>query len=140
MTFSRKQKIEKGGIIFEKSIQEHPRNSNAERIENIGDLMPKWSRNPSKIHRKSIQESRSEKRRPTGGKGEPAWRPEMAGRRPRGAPGTPGVTKSHEKRGAEKGVGKKRIFGLIMERQARGGSGTAEGAGGPFLDYRIQEL
>ena len=64
MTFSKNQKFEKLGLFIEKSVQKHPRNSDAEIIENIRNSMPKWSQNPSKIHQKSILKSRSEKERP----------------------------------------------------------------------------
>ena len=64
MTFSKNQKFEKLGLFIEKSVQKHPRNSDAEIIENIRNSMPKWSQNPSKIHQKSILKSRSEKGRP----------------------------------------------------------------------------
>ena len=64
MTFSKNQKFEKLGLFIEKSVQKHPRNNDAEIIENIRNSMPKWSQNPSKIHQKSIQKSRSEKERP----------------------------------------------------------------------------
>ena len=41
MTFSKNPKFEKWGLLIEKSVQKHPRNSDAEIIENIRNSMPK---------------------------------------------------------------------------------------------------
>ena len=41
------QKFEKLGLFIEQSVQKHPRNSDAEFIEHIRKLRPRWSQNPS---------------------------------------------------------------------------------------------
>ena len=52
MIFPKNQKFEKLELFIEESVQKHPRNSDAEIIENIRNSMPKWSQNPLKIHPK----------------------------------------------------------------------------------------
>ena len=46
MTFSKNKKLKQLWLYIEKSVQKHPRNSDAEIIEHIRNSMPKWSQHP----------------------------------------------------------------------------------------------